>query len=88
MKLSDHDYQKQQKKTYPKVCFCEQAELVHSLGGKCSRLTRMRPNIAVGPAECSVFHCVAFKGLELVFLAEKGGVAKWYYDNIMRNQSS
>lgn len=48
----------------------------------------MRPSIAVGPGECSVFHCIAFKGLESVFLAEKGGVAKWYYDNIMRNQSS
>lgn len=61
---------------------------MHSLGRKCSRLTRMRPNIAVGSGECFVFHYVAFKGLESVFLAEKGGVAKWYYDNIMRNQSS
>lgn len=48
----------------------------------------MRANIAVGPGECSVSHYIAFKGLESAFLAEKGGVAKWYYDNIMRNQSS
>lgn len=48
----------------------------------------MRPNIAVGSGVCSVFHYVGSKGLESVFLAEKGGVAKWYYDNIMRNQSS
>jgi len=45
-------------------------------------------NTAVCPGECSLFHCAAFKGLEWIFLAEKGGVAKWYYDNIMRNQSS
>lgn len=59
---------------------------MHSLGRKSSRLTRMRLNLGLG--ERSLFHCAAFKGLEAVFLAEKGGVAKWCSDNIMRNQSS
>lgn len=71
-----------------KCGFVSRQELVRSLGRKCSRLTRMQLNIAVGPGECSLFRCAAFKGLESVFFAEKGGVAKWYYDNIMRNQSS
>lgn len=68
--------------------FVSRQELVLSLGRQSSRVTRMQLNIDVGPSECSLFHCAAFKGLESVFLAAKGGVAKWYYDNIMRNQSS
>lgn len=38
----------------------------------------MQLNIAVGPGEFSLFCPTAFKGLELVSLAEKGDVAKWY----------
>lgn len=38
----------------------------------------MQLNIAVGPGEFSLFCSTAFKGLELVSLAEKGDVAKWY----------
>lgn len=41
-----------------------------------------------GPWSVLCASLFAFKGLESVSLAEKGGVAKWYYDNIMRNQSS
>lgn len=42
----------------------------------------------MGPAEFSLSCCAAFKGLGSVSFAEQGGVAKWYYDNIMRNQRS
>lgn len=36
----------------------------------------MQLNVAVGPGEFSLFRRTAFKGLELVSLAEKGDVAK------------
>lgn len=42
----------------------------------------------MGPAEFSLCRCAAFKGLGSVSFAEQGGVAKWYYDNRMRNQRS